>query len=105
MLGNGPAQSPSFPSVLLRAASPGVHRSTGMNSDAPFNAPAKDTSAVTLEPTVVRVELPLKSLLIVLALIAGLWMLLHLVPVLLVLVAALMIVGALHPPVVWLERR
>jgi putative heme transporter len=57
------------------------------------------------EPTVVRFELSLKSLLIGLAVIAGVWTLLHLLSALLVLVAALMLVGALHPLVAWLERR
>jgi len=66
---------------------------------------AKRPSAVVGKPTVVRVELSLKSLLIVLALIAALWMLLNLVPVLLVLMAALMTVGALHPLVAWFVKR
>jgi putative heme transporter len=56
-------------------------------------------------PTVVRFELSLKSLLIVLALIAGVWLLLNLVPVLLVMVVALMLIGALNPLVGWLTRR
>lgn len=56
-------------------------------------------------PTVVRVELTVRSLLTVLALVGGLWLVFNLVPVLLVLVAALMIAGALSPMVAWLERR
>jgi putative heme transporter len=54
---------------------------------------------------VVRFELSLKSMVIVLGLLAGIWLLAHLLPVLLVLVAALMLVGALNPAVAWLERR
>ena len=64
-----------------------------------------DVATANREPTVVRIELTLKSLLIVLALIAGVWLLLNLIPVLLVLVVALMIVGALNPVVAWLARR
>ncbi len=56
-------------------------------------------------PRVVRFELSLKSLFIVLGLLAGVWLLVHALPVLLVLVAALMLVGALNPGVAWLERR
>jgi predicted PurR-regulated permease PerM len=54
---------------------------------------------------VVRFELSLKTLFIVLGLLAGVWLVMHALPVLLVLVAALMLVGALHPFVAWLERR
>ena len=54
---------------------------------------------------VVRIDLTLKSLLTILALLAGVWLVVHALPVLLVLVAALMLVGALHPYVEALERR
>ena len=47
----------------------------------------------TTGPAVVRIELSLKSLLIVLALLAGLWLLLHVVPALMVLVMAMMLTG------------
>ncbi|MBC7366391.1 MAG: AI-2E family transporter [Undibacterium sp.] len=57
------------------------------------------------EPTVVRFELSLRSMLIVLAVIAGVWSLLNTLPALLVLVVALVLVGALHPVVGWLEHR
>jgi predicted PurR-regulated permease PerM len=76
-----------------------------MKSEATIQLGAKHISTVNGESTVVRFELSLKSLFIVLALIAGLWMLLNLIPVLLVLVAALMLVGALDPFVKWLEQR
>ena len=56
------------------------------------------------EPPVVRFELSLKSLFIVLAVIAGVLLLVNLLPALLVLMVALMIVGAVHPLVSWLER-
>lgn len=55
--------------------------------------------------TVVRIELSLKSMLVVLALTAGAWLLLHLLLALLVLVTALMVVGVLSPFVAWLEQR
>jgi len=76
-----------------------------MKRDASIPPDGKDIAPVNRQPTVVRVELSPKSLLTVLALIAGLWMLLNLVPVLLVLVTAAMIVGALNPFVAWLFRR
>ena len=56
-------------------------------------------------PRVVRLELSLKSLFTVMGLLAGVWLLGHALPVLLVLVAALMLVGALYPAVAGLERR
>jgi len=57
------------------------------------------------KPSVVRLELSGKSLLTVLALLAGIWLVVHALPVLLGVVAALMLVGALTPSVAWLERR
>jgi len=54
---------------------------------------------------VVRFELSLKSVFVILGLLAGIWLVAHALPVLLVLVGALMLVGALHPFVAWLERR
>lgn len=53
----------------------------------------------------VRIEFSLRSLLIVAALLAGLWLLLNIVPALLALVMALMLAGAMHPFVTWLEKR
>lgn len=76
-----------------------------MKSDPASPFGTRRASAGDGEPSVVRFELSLKSLLTVLALIAGLWLLIHLVPVLLVLVGAFMTVGALHPLVTWCERR
>lgn len=55
-------------------------------------------------PQQVRCELSFKSLALVIGLVAGLWALFNLIPVLLVLVAALMAVGALEPIVAWWER-
>ena len=54
---------------------------------------------------VVRFEPSLNSWLIVLALLGCVWMLLHVLPALLVLVTALMLVGALLPFVTRLEQR
>lgn len=65
----------------------------------------KPTAISSREPEVVRVELSLRSWFVVLASIAGVWLLIHLLPVLLTLVAALMLVGALSPSVTWLEQR
>jgi predicted PurR-regulated permease PerM len=64
--------------------------------------PSPDTAQVPRR--VVRFELsPGTIILVVLVLVAG-WMLLKLAPVLLVLVGALMLVGALNPIVEWFER-
>jgi putative heme transporter len=54
---------------------------------------------------IVRFELSPRTLMIVIAVVTVLWMVLHLLPVLLVLVVALMLVGALNPLVDWLERK
>ena len=56
-------------------------------------------------PRMVRFELSLKSLFIILGVLAGIWLVVHALLVLLVLVTALMLVGALHPLVAWLEQR
>src|SRR3954464_3418635 len=57
------------------------------------------------ETEIVHFELSLRSLFVVLAFISGVWLLIHLLPVLLVLVTALMLVGALSPLVTWLEEQ
>src|SRR3954464_11847263 len=53
----------------------------------------------------VRIELTPKTFVVVLLMIAGVWMVVKLLPVLLALIAALMLVGALNPAVGWLESR
>lgn len=70
-----------------------------------FNPGIRRSSTVEGKTSVVRVELSARSLLLVLALIAAVWILINLVPILLVLVTALMLVGALSPIVTWLEQR
>lgn len=64
---------------------------------------AKRLATANGEPSLVRFELSVKSLLLVLTVIAGVWLVIHVLPALLVLVAALMLVGALDPLVTWLE--
>jgi predicted PurR-regulated permease PerM len=54
---------------------------------------------------VIRVEIAPWTLIALVLVIAGVWMLMHLLPVILVLVMALMIVGTLGPAVEWLEQR
>ncbi len=70
-----------------------------------FNLDPKRIPTSDGETSVVRFELSVRSLLLVLALIATVWLLMNLVPILLVLVTALMLVGALGPIVTWLEQR
>jgi predicted PurR-regulated permease PerM len=53
----------------------------------------------------VRFEISIRSLLIVIALVLGVWMVIHLVTALLVLVMSLMLVGALSPMVEWLQKK
>jgi len=57
------------------------------------------------EHSVIRIEPSTRFILVVLLILAGLWLLNRLVPVVLVLVAALIIVGTIGPAVQWLERR
>lgn len=71
----------------------------------PFNPATKRSPSVEGETSVVRFELSVRSLLLVLALIAAVWLLIDLAPILLVLVTTLMVVGALSPIVTWLEQR
>jgi len=52
-----------------------------------------------------RLEVSPRTLLIVGGALAGIWLIAHLLPVLLVLIAALMLVGALNPAVAALEKR
>jgi len=56
-------------------------------------------------PRVIRIEPTPGTIIGLLLLIAGLWMLNRLLPVVLVLVAALIIVGSISPAVRWLEER
>lgn len=54
---------------------------------------------------VIRIEFAPRTLVILILLIPGLWVLRRLMPVLLVLVAALIIVGTVSPAVRWFEQR
>jgi len=54
---------------------------------------------------VVRFELAPSTMITLVGIIAGLWLLFKLVPVFLVLVAAFFIVGTLNPAVQWLEKK
>jgi len=56
-------------------------------------------------PRVIRIEPAPGTVIALLLLIAGLWVLHRLLPVILVLVAALVIVGTISPAVRWLEER
>jgi predicted PurR-regulated permease PerM len=69
--------------------------------------PAQPPKAVAAErpPRSVRFEVSLKSLFIVLGLLAAVWVVVRALLVLLVLVTALMLVGSLYPLVAWLEQR
>ena len=68
-----------------------------------MNAPEQK---VNLRQTrVIRVEVAPWTMISLVLVIAGLWILISLLPVVLVLVVALMIVGTLDPAVEWLEQR
>ena len=54
---------------------------------------------------VIRIELSPGTIIVLLVLIAGLWVLNQLLPVVLVIVAALIIVGTISPAVQWFEKR
>jgi predicted PurR-regulated permease PerM len=66
----------------------------------PTGFPPKDD-----RPRVIRIEPSPGTIIALLLLIAGLWVLNRLLPVVLVLVAALIIVGTISPAVQWLEER
>jgi len=72
---------------------------------ASFKAGAPRTPGTEDPGAVVHVELSTRSLLVVLGLIAGVWLLINITPIILVLVTALMLVGALSPLVTWLEQK
>ena len=59
----------------------------------------------SLRTRLIRVEISLRTMIHLVLIIAALWIFIRLLPVVLVLVAALMIVGTLGPAVAWLERR
>jgi predicted PurR-regulated permease PerM len=70
--------------------------------------PNHDTTESTPKrtaPRIIRIEPSPGTIISLLALIAGLWMLTQLLPVVLVLIAALTIVGTISPAVRWLEER
>jgi putative heme transporter len=71
-----------------------------MPTQGPAEFPSKDE-----RPRVIRIELAPRTLVVLVLLISGLWVLNRLVPVVLVLVAALIIVGTISPAVRWLEQR
>ena len=58
----------------------------------------------SLRKRTIRIEVSLRTMIQLVLIIAALWLIIRLLPVVLVLVAALMIVGTLGPAVVWLER-
>jgi predicted PurR-regulated permease PerM len=66
---------------------------------------SKDQPSATGARQVLRIEIAPKSMLIAVLVAAMTWLLVHLLPVLLVLIVALMIVGTLNPAVGWLETR
>src|SRR4051812_2447914 len=65
----------------------------------------KHSGVSSSEPDITRVELSFRSWCVVLGSVAAVWLLIHMLPVLLVLITALMLVGALSPSVTWLEQR
>jgi predicted PurR-regulated permease PerM len=71
-----------------------------MPSQGPAEFPPKED-----RPRVVRIEFSPRTLVILVLLVPGLLMLNQLLPVILVLVAALIIVGTISPAVRWLEER
>ena len=66
----------------------------------PAELPSQDD-----RPRVIRIEFSPRTLVILALLIPGLWVLNRILPVVLVLVAALIIVGTVSPAVRWLEER
>ena len=67
-----------------------------LQNSKPISSPAK---------RIVRIELSFSTMVTIVLVIAGLWIMIRLLPVILVLVTALIIVGTLSPIVSWLEAR
>jgi putative heme transporter len=63
----------------------------------------KEIPSKNIHKRVLRIEIAPTTLVIALLVVAGAWILIQLAPVLLILVAALMIVGTLNPAVQWFE--
>jgi predicted PurR-regulated permease PerM len=70
----------------------------------PNQGPAASPPKVN-RPRVIRIEPSPGAIIAMLLLVAGLWVLIRLLPVVLVLVAALIIVGTISPAVRWFEER
>src|SRR3954466_16252812 len=69
-------------------------------------APPTDGKNGTRVPRrIVRFEIAPRTMIVAVLIVAAIWMLVKLLPVLLVVVAALMLVGALNPVVGQLEKR
>jgi predicted PurR-regulated permease PerM len=62
-------------------------------------------AAVGDRPRLVRFELSPKTMVALVLVVASVWLLIRLWPVLLVLVVALLVAGTLSPAVRWLEER
>jgi putative heme transporter len=69
------------------------------------NQGSAGSPAVRNRPRVIRIEPSPYTIIALLLLVAGLWVLNRLLPVVLVLVTALVIVGSISPAVRWLEER
>jgi putative heme transporter len=65
---------------------------------------SKDAYSVNSRKQVVRIEIAPFTMIVAVLVAGAVWLLVQLLPVLLVLVAALMLVGALNPAVQWLEE-
>jgi putative heme transporter len=63
----------------------------------------KETFSENIQKRVLRVEITPFTVAVALLVLGGAWLVIHLLPVLLVLIAAFMIVGTLNPAVEWLE--
>jgi putative heme transporter len=71
----------------------------------PSPPPDESSPLPPVPPRVVRFELAPKTMLIALLMIAAVWVLAKLLPVVLMVVAALVLVGTLNPIVRWLETK
>ena len=104
---------PGFPLPCILSTEPGSSRfwegkplfGTKGNSHMMRNRKTKDIPSPVSGRRALRIEIAPTTLLIGVAMMAGVWLLVQLWPVLLLLIASLMIVGSLNPAVDWLERR
>src|ERR1035437_1049123 len=82
-----------------------AHENKSPESIPPDRRVEPERGVLSRRARAIRIEIAPWTIISIVLVIASLWIILRLLPVILVLVGALMIVGALGPVIEWLERR